>query len=109
MKMAWERRHLCLHAFIYCGQDGRAPGYIFMIMCERALMVSDPKINPGAQASLPAIRDAFSLLLSLYPDVSTLSHLSQKIHQRKKSSRLHQGKCDYGPQEKHAAQNPFPV
>ena len=33
-KYAWERRHPCLHAFIYCGQDGRAPGYIFIIVCE---------------------------------------------------------------------------
>jgi len=28
---SWERRHPCLHAFIYCGQDGRAPGYIFIV------------------------------------------------------------------------------
>ena len=32
----WERRHPCLHAFMYCGQDGRAPGYIFIIVCERS-------------------------------------------------------------------------
>ncbi len=38
LKITWERRHPCLHAFI-C-QDGRAPGCIFMIVCECALMVS---------------------------------------------------------------------
>jgi len=42
--MAWERRHPCLHAFVYCGQDGRAPGHIFIIVCERVLMVSAPKM-----------------------------------------------------------------
>ena len=50
-KMAWERRHPCLHAFVYCGQDGRAPGHIFIIVCERTLMVSTTKIRLGAQAS----------------------------------------------------------
>ena len=35
-KMARERRHPCLHDFIYCGQDGRAPGCIFIIACERS-------------------------------------------------------------------------
>ena len=34
----------CLHDFIYCGQDGRAPGCIFIIVCERALIVSAPKM-----------------------------------------------------------------
>ena len=52
-EMAWERRHPCLHAFLYFGQDGRAPEYIFIIVCELALMVSAPKITPGS-AGIPA-------------------------------------------------------
>ena len=34
------RKYLVAQAFIHCGQDGRAPGYAIIVVCELALMVS---------------------------------------------------------------------
>jgi len=71
----WERRHPCLHAFMYCGQDGRAPGYIFIIVCE-VVMESVLKITPGSAGILACMLSSTAARMAALPGTFSSSCVS---------------------------------